>query len=188
MKTKPPPKQTMNDDDENDTPIPTSYETFVGPPTAKGLKNMAKNPQTGCVVFQGEDMFNLDELSLRIIEQINSHPQKLTPLARAAFDARSVLSESLDKIGTVMDEFKAKLREWLEEVRAMRMNFVSETNQMLGPLKDIRQFFLESTYEAEIARLREFVELCERLNTLKECGFLDTVAETMIRLAIKTEQ
>jgi hypothetical protein len=30
-------------------------------------------------------------------------------------------------------------------------------------------------------RLREFVELCERLQKLKESGFLDAVADTMIK-------
>jgi hypothetical protein len=63
------------------------------------------------------------------------------------------------------------------------MSVVSETSAMTGPLREVRQFFLGSDYDAEIKRLREFVDLCERLNKLKESGFLDSVADTMLKLA-----
>lgn len=131
----------------------------------------------------GKEMIDQHQLALRIIEEINKMPQQLTPLARAALDAKSVLDENTRGIGGMMEDFHAKLKMWLDDVRVSRMNFVSETNQILTPLKDVRQFFLGRNYAEEITRLREFVELCERLQKLKESGFLDTVADTMIRLA-----
>jgi hypothetical protein len=54
---------------------------------------------------------------------------------------------------------------------------------VVNALKDVRQFFLGPDYEREQKRLVEFVDLCERLKRLKDSGFLDTVADTMIRLA-----
>ena len=53
---------------------------------------------------------------------------------------------------------------------------------MITPLRDVREFFLGREYDQQMARLTEFVELCERLEKLKESGFLDSVAETMLRL------
>jgi hypothetical protein len=52
----------------------------------------------------------------------------------------------------------------------------------MGALKEVRQFFLEESYETEIQRLHEFIDLCERLQALKESGFLDIVADTMLKL------
>ena len=40
-------------------------------------------------------------------------------------------------------------------------------------------------YKEEVARLKDFVDLCERLQKLKESGFLDSVADTMLGLAVK---
>ena len=166
------------------TTINTTAEEVLGDNFIPG------GPREGALktkIIGGEEYIDIDDLAVRVINEINKHPQRLTPLARAALDARTVLDESLSHVGLSMDGFKDGVTKWLQEFRTARMNFASEANYMLGPLKDIRQFFLESTYEKEIARLREFVELCERLQKLKESGFLDTVADTMIRLATKSE-
>jgi hypothetical protein len=53
----------------------------------------------------------------------------------------------------------------------------------MAALKEVRAFFIDKDYELERARLAEFISLCERLRALKESGFLDTVAETMLNLA-----
>ena len=63
------------------------------------------------------------------------------------------------------------------------MTTTTEVAAMLKPLEDVRQFFLGKDHEAEVARLREFVDLCERLQKLKQSGFLDTVADTMLKLS-----
>ena len=49
--------------------------------------------------------------------------------------------------------------------------------------KEIRKFFMDDEHEKQIARLKEFVEVCERLNELKNSGFLDSVANTILKLA-----
>jgi hypothetical protein len=53
----------------------------------------------------------------------------------------------------------------------------------MASLKEVRQFFLEGDYEKEIERLHEFVDLCERLKALTQDGFLDAVADTLLKLA-----
>jgi hypothetical protein len=64
-----------------------------------------------------------------------------------------------------------------------RMAIVAETALSLKPFEDVRRFFLSDQHAEEITRLREFVDLCERLQRLKATGFLDTVADTILRLA-----
>jgi hypothetical protein len=63
------------------------------------------------------------------------------------------------------------------------MTTTTEVSAMMKPLEDLRKFFLGADHETEVARLREFVDLCERLEKLKESGFLDTVADTMLKLS-----
>jgi hypothetical protein len=183
---------------ETERPVKRRHKKMKGDIQTKGEEVLGERNfipggpgQEGSVrskLIGGEEFLNMDDMVVRIIDEINKSPQRLTPLARAALDARTVIDESMAHIGVSMDGFKENVTKFLQEIRTTRMNFVSEANYMLGPLKDIRQFFLESTYEIEVNRLREFVNLCERLQKLKDSGFLDTVADTMIRLATKAEE
>lgn len=132
----------------------------------------------------GEDYFKISEMAPAMIKEMNQHVHEMTPLARAAFDARGVLNDSLAQVGLSLDEFKAKSKILLDELRGTRFSAVSETTQMLSPLKELRQFFLGKDYDEEIKRLKEFVELCERLQKLKQDGTLDAVADTMVKLAV----
>ena len=131
----------------------------------------------------GGVMLNLNEVTVRIIDEINRHPQKWTPLARAAVDAGGVLKESMSLLGGVMEDFTSKSKIMLEDIRQTRFSMVSEVNHMTKELKEVRQFFLGSDYKEEISRLREFVELCERLQKLKSSGMLDAIGDTMIKLS-----
>jgi hypothetical protein len=131
----------------------------------------------------GEVEFNYNDITLRIIEELNKHPQELTPLARAAIDSRAQVVETVEALNNVMETFRTGLSQWLQEVRGARMNFLHEINNILTPLRDVRQFFIGPDYEQEIQRMREFVELCERLQKLKEIGLLDAVADSLISLS-----
>lgn len=132
-----------------------------------------------------EEYFSYYDLAVRIIDEINKMPQKLTPLARAAIDARSVLMEQLEGMGGALEDLEARTKTALDDMRQTRFAFVAECSQMLTPLKDMRQFFLGPDYALEVSRLKDFVDLCERLEGLKKRGVLDAVADTMLRLAEK---
>jgi hypothetical protein len=80
-------------------------------------------------------------------------------------------------------EYNDFIKMALTTVREQRISVGSETRLLMGALKEVRQFFLEESYETEIQRLHEFIDLCERLRALKESGFLDIVADTMLRLS-----
>ena len=75
----------------------------------------------------------------------------------------------------------------IQKLRSHRMTVVSECASMSNALEDVRRFFLGPNYEHEQKVLAEFVDLCERLKALKDSGFLDSVADMMIRLASPKE-
>ena len=100
-----------------------------------------------------------------------------------AQEAKLTLSEVAQGIGEHLESIKPMKKEIIEHLRGMRMATTTEVAAMLKPLEDLRKFFLGEDHDSEISRLREFVDLCERLQKLKETGFLDTVADTMLKLS-----
>lgn len=135
-------------------------------------------------MVNGEAFFSLDDIQRVLIEEIGKLPKETRPAVKAAEDARAVMDSLLQGIGQEMEKFRSDTKHYLEDIRQTRFAVVRETAEMTGPLKEVRQFFLGGEYKEEIARLREFVDLCERLDKLKQSGFLDKVADTMLGLAV----
>ena len=134
-------------------------------------------------IINGQQMFRISDVQQLIIREIESMPKETRPTVRSAEDARKIVAELVHGLGADMEKFKHDTRMYLEDIRQTRFAVVTETSQMTGQLKEVRQFFIGQDYKEQVTRLREFVELCERLQKLKECGFLDAVADTMLRLA-----
>lgn len=116
-------------------------------------------------------------------KQIGVTMDKTEELVDRATDARAamaVLTESFSKDwGDFIETADARLK----DLRMARMAIDTEMRQIMSALREVRGFFVDKDYETERTRLKEFVEICERLKLLKESGFLDTVADTMLRLA-----
>ena len=105
--------------------------------------------------------------------------------ARAAFNAAcEAVGQASFGLKQEMGRMKETAAEVLTELRHKRMAMVGEVSQALQSLREVRQFFVGPDYERERERLAEFVDLCERLRVLRDCGFLDQVADTMLRLAV----
>lgn len=139
-----------------------------------------------CATSDGR--YSLDELASEMVLAIQRNaPKELSDLARLAVDSRKVLQESTENIGEIVNDFDRITKSAQQSIRSSRMNIVSECAHVVGALKDVRQFFLGPDYEREQKRLSDFVDLCERLKVLKDSGFLDTVADTMLRLAARDE-
>lgn len=134
-------------------------------------------------MVNGEPFLDSDDVFRLLAEEAAKLPKETRPNVQAAEDARKIITELLQGIGGEMDKFKANSALYLQDIRGVRFAVVTETAQMTKELKEVRQFFLGSDYKEQIERLREFVDLCERLQKLKECGFLDSVADTMLRLS-----
>lgn len=131
----------------------------------------------------GELMYSVDDMAKALIEHCKTVDPDLMKLSSSASDCRKAIDESIKDVGASIREFDRVTKDGMNEVRLKRMSIVSECSNMVNALKDVRQFFLGPDYERETKRLTEFVELCERMKALKDSGFLDTVADTMIRLA-----
>lgn len=134
-------------------------------------------------VVDGELYIKTDDLQRLIIEEIKKMPKETRPMVVAAEQARDAVGALLHGVGHEIEEFQKRSPEWTAYLREKRYTVVAETSTMIKALGDLRQFFLGSDYETERKRLEEFVTLCERLQKLKESGFLDAVADTMLRIA-----
>ncbi len=121
------------------------------------------------------------EFTKRTASALNSS----TELVDKAMDARSAMDLMSESWKVSWIEFQNTSDERLKELRMTRMAMDSEMRQLMAGLREVRAFFLDKDYSTEIERLKDFVCVCERLKALKDSGFLDTISETMLRLAIK---
>lgn len=133
-------------------------------------------------VIDGQEYFRVDDINNMIVAECQRMAGETRPIVRDAQDARKIVDELLKGMARDYETFQANIKRYLEDIRLTRMSVVIEANQITASLKDLRQFFIGSTHDDEVKRLREFTELCERLLKLKESGFLDSVADTLLRL------
>lgn len=70
----------------------------------------------------------------------------------------------------------------MESIRQTRVAIGNESKLLLAECGDVRKFFLSADHDKEIAKLKEFIELCERLRSLKNDGTLDRLADTILKL------
>lgn len=137
-------------------------------------------------IRNGVDMVNVDKLREWIVQEINSGrlTAEVNPAIKAAKDARSVLRDLCDGMGGDMERFENNAKMYLETIRSKRMAMVAEASQIAHALREVRQFFIGGDYVEEMRRLNDFVNLCERLHALKQTGFLDKIADTMLSLSV----
>lgn len=100
-------------------------------------------------------------------------------------DARKALEMASGTYKKTWFEWVDESKNILPELRTWRMAVDSELAMVLKHFGEVRQFFLSDKHDEEVKRLREFVGLMERLKALKDSGFLDRVADTMLKLEIK---
>lgn len=115
------------------------------------------------------------------LEVINAEVQ-------AVKESRETLEQLANQVRKLGDVLIPTLASQVETIRGSRMTVVSEIQLMLGSLREIRKFFLESDYRTEIEHLERFVKLCQEIQKLKQSGVFDGVCDSIIRLAIKGEQ
>lgn len=144
--------------------------------------NYVSNEGLHITMVNGEPMFRVEEVQAFIVAECQKMAAEVRPIVKDAQDARKIVDELVRGLGGNMDTFRAQCKVYLEDIRQTRYAIVGETSQMTASLKDVRQFFLGHDYKEQIQRLTEFVDLCERLNSLKASGFLDKVADTMLSL------
>lgn len=121
-------------------------------------------------------------------DQINNTTQTVErqeSLVNRVADAQKALELAATAYKQSWREWMAITENMLPECRSWRMAVDTELTKSLSGFRDVRQFFLSEDHVPTVARLKEFVELCERLQKLKESGFLDRVADTMLKFEEK---
>lgn len=111
--------------------------------------------------------------------------QREETLVNRLTDARQAMKMSVEMFRAEWLKWVDESRTSLETLRQWRFAFESEGVQIVKQMKqfeDVRKFFLSDNHVQEMARLKEFVDLCERLKALKDAGFLDQVADTILKL------
>lgn len=111
--------------------------------------------------------------------------ERTQALLEKAQETYDVIEFLVENIGKPAEEYLVFVKETINRIREQRMALQTETRTLMSALRDVREFFLEDKHEEEVHRLTEFVQLCERLKRLKDSGFLDTVADTMLKLTEK---
>jgi len=135
----------------------------------------------------GNPLIDMDRaaplMANKAIAESKTIKKEMNTLIEDTIEAKQALREAVEGIGENMDKLKPMKKDLIENLRGMRMTTTTEVAAMIKPLEDLRKFFLGAEHDKEINRLREFVDLCERLEKLKKSGFLDTVADTMLKLS-----
>lgn len=119
---------------------------------------------------------------LAVLAAKAEHLPKAKELLTELVETTLRLRQTLNDYDDLILPFTSRTHEHIKTIRSTRMTMISEVASMTNALRDVRKFFLDKDYHEEIKRLREFVELCERLKVLKDSGFLDSIVDTMLKL------
>jgi hypothetical protein len=113
--------------------------------------------------------------ALKVKQELLDKAKELDEVIKHLGDCRGDLEDDLKFFKAVLEDF-----------RQLRMALASECKLILADMRDTRKFFLEDDYKIEIARMGEFLDVSERLQSLMTSGFLDLLVPFMLNLSSKT--
>ena len=136
----------------------------------------------GKVTEKTDRQFNAElvKKGAKLFEQGVSDAESLVARAKEATAAMDHLANHFQVNWLQCQE---SLKESLISMRSKKAAIEVESKQLLSAFSDVRKFFLDDRHDSEVKRMSEFVEVCERMKALKDCGFLDVVADTMLKLS-----
>lgn len=133
-------------------------------------------------VRKSDEQFN-DEFNNRMIKFINTMNDKALPAAERALASRQAMEFHVNHIKRDWMDWKEKQDAILTDFQQGRMAIERESRLILSAVLDVRKFFLGDAHEQEVKRLREVVELMERLQALQKDGTLDKFADVLLKLS-----
>lgn len=81
----------------------------------------------------------------------------------------------------VVDPLRKAIHTSIQEARDARMALGTEFGGIIRALNDVKEMVRGAEHAKDMERLREFIEIAERLKALKDSGFLDAMVETILR-------
>lgn len=127
--------------------------------------------QTNCgrIVFTGVNM----EKAGIFLKEINEDVS----------ESAKILQKTFNEVNSTYQVLEPLLTDMIKRIRSARQTINVELKTAMGHMKDCRKFFLEKEYETEIARLKEFIGLCERMRELANDGTLDVITDIILKFA-----
>lgn len=156
---------------------------------------MIPNPITPQLGPQDQDIGNGQghhtksdiEMSVAISKELEKFTAKLNDttisVAVKAIESRKFLDWHTEHVKATWMDWRDESAKVLEDIRQTRVAIEFESKHLLSACADVRKFFISETHDLEVAKLREFIELAERLRALKNDGTLDRLADTILKLA-----
>ena len=127
------------------------------------------------------------ELSVNLSKELEKRAARLSDqtidIAIRAKEARDFLDWHTSHCKTAWIDWIEHSNAVIEDIRQARVAISTESKQLLASCADVRKFFVGPDHDKEIAKLREFIELAERLRALKNDGTLDKLADTILKLS-----
>jgi len=128
------------------------------------------------------------ELSEGILKRRTEMENANIDLALRVLAAMESMEWSVTHFGSAWHQWGKTANERLHDLRMWRMAFENEVKTLLRDASDIRKFFLDEKHVEEVRRLKEFVEVCERLKALKTDGTLDALINAILTLECSDEK
>ena len=135
----------------------------------------------------GEPLYDLNQIEKlmgnKAVSLVENAAERIGLMEKVHGEALKALTNESGIVNRILIQTREAKKEIVEMTRSMRMTVKSETSETIKRLEDVRQFFLGSDYKIQTERLKEFCDLCERLESLKKSGFLDDIADTILKLS-----
>jgi hypothetical protein len=135
------------------------------------------------LVGNHQDAFMDAQVAAAMTKKIDRLRDESIELAIRANEARQWLEWNCSHVENSWVNWLELSNKVLEDIRLARMAIGQESSKLLAECGDVRKFFLSEDHDREITKLREFIELAERLRALKQDGTLDKLADTILKLA-----
>lgn len=163
-------------------PKPTMKPESTEQPRVRTARKLTEDGYVEELINKNDADYVVVDRQTKEAKETLEKSQELLKRAHDTYDAVAFLASS---VRGPWDEYSEWVKKELEATRQTRFAIENETRLIMTQFKEVRQFFLGEDYEPQIKRLSEFVALCERLKALKDSGFLDTIADTILRLSEK---
>jgi hypothetical protein len=118
------------------------------------------------------------ELIVRTEESIS----KDESFVKRVVDAAKALDETISSLRLEQMQCLEESSKFLNDFRMTQMATSTEVSKALKSYSDVRQFFLNEEHVEQMTRLKEFVEVLTKLKEFKDNGFIDAVADTILKL------
>lgn len=150
-----------------------------------------------CIVTSGDTPFQQDgsrnqsqpEFDVKLAQELLKRTERLQDhsidIAIRAKESREFLDWHINHLKTLWLDWQEESEKIFKDIQMTRKAIEYESKELLTACRDVRKFFLEPQHTEEVSRLKEFVEVMDRLRTLKFDGTLDAVADTILKLALK---